>query len=46
VGFDVEFPIDRTAFGVKGSRWSGGAVILSKNVNAHLAIGAVRPGSK
>ncbi len=46
VGFDTEFSIDRTAFGVNGSRWGGGAAILGKDVNVHLAIGAIRPGSK
>ncbi len=46
VGFDTEFTIDRTEFGVNGSRWSGGALILSKDVNIHLSIGAVRPGSE
>lgn len=46
VGFDTEFTIDRTAFGVNGSRWSGGAAVLSKDVNIHLAIGAIRPGSQ
>ncbi len=45
VGFDTEFTIDRTDFGVNGSRWSGGRLILSKDVVIHLAIGAVRPGS-
>jgi polyisoprenoid-binding protein YceI len=46
VGFDTEFTIDRTEFGVNGSRWSGGALILSKEVNIRLSIGAVRPGSE
>jgi len=46
VGFDSEFTIDRTEFGVNGSRWSAGRLILSKEVNIHLAIGAIRPGSK
>jgi polyisoprenoid-binding protein YceI len=46
VGFDTEFTIDRTAFGVNGSRWSGGAVVVSTDVNIHLAIGAIRPGSQ
>jgi polyisoprenoid-binding protein YceI len=46
VGFDTEFTIDRTAFGVNGSHWGGGAAILSRDVNIHLAIGAIRPGSK
>lgn len=45
VGFDTEFTIDRTDFGVNGTRWSGGNLILSKDVNIHLSIGAVRPGS-
>jgi polyisoprenoid-binding protein YceI len=40
VGFDTEFVIDRTVFGVNGTRWSGGSLILSKDVNVHLAIGA------
>lgn len=40
VGFDTEFTIDRTAFGVNGSRWSGGTLVLSKEVNIHLSIGA------
>ena len=46
VGFDTEFTIDRTAFGVNGSRWSGGSVVVSTDVNIHLAIGAIRPGSQ
>ena len=46
VGFDTDFTIDRTAFGVNGLRWSGGATVLSKDVNIHLAIGAIRPGSQ
>jgi polyisoprenoid-binding protein YceI len=45
VGFETEFTIDRTEFGVNGSRWSGGNLILSKEVNIHLSIGAVKPGS-
>jgi polyisoprenoid-binding protein YceI len=46
VGFDTEFTIDRTAFGVNGSRWSGGAAVLGRDVNIHLTIGAIRPGSQ
>jgi len=42
IGFGVEFVIDRTEFGVNGTRWSGDSVILSKAVNIHLSIGAVR----
>jgi polyisoprenoid-binding protein YceI len=45
VGFETEFTIDRTDFGVNGARWSGGKLILSKDVSIHLSIGAVRPGS-
>jgi polyisoprenoid-binding protein YceI len=41
-GFDAVFTIDRTAFGVNGSRWSGGDLILSKEVTIHLAIGGVK----
>lgn len=46
VGFDAEFTIDRTEFGVNGAHWSGGALILSKEVNVHLSIGATRVSSK
>jgi hypothetical protein len=42
----AEFTIDRTSFGINGSRWSGGATVLSKDVNIHLAIGAIRHGSQ
>jgi polyisoprenoid-binding protein YceI len=45
-GFDAEFTIDRTEFGINGSRWSGAALILSKDVNLQLAMGAVLPGSE
>jgi polyisoprenoid-binding protein YceI len=45
-GFDAVFTIDRTEFGVNGSRWSGGNLILSKEVTIHLAIGGIKPGSK
>ena len=45
VGFETEFTIDRTDFGVNGTRWSGGKLVLSNDVNIHLSIGAVRPGS-
>jgi polyisoprenoid-binding protein YceI len=46
VGFDTDFVIDRGDFGVNGSRWSGGQLILSNDVNVHIAIGATRVGSK
>jgi polyisoprenoid-binding protein YceI len=45
-GFDTVFTIDRTDFGVNGSRWSGGNLILSKEVTIHLALGGLKPGSK
>ena len=45
VGFETEFAIDRTDFGVNGTRWSGGNLILSKEVTIHLSLGAVKPGS-
>lgn len=46
VGFDAEFTIDRTDFGVNGLRWAGGTPVLGKEVDIHLSIGAVRQGSK
>ena len=38
-GFETTFTIDRTAFGVNGSRWSGGKLSLSKEVTVHLTVG-------
>lgn len=46
VGFDSLFTIDRTAFGVNGSHWGGGNLVLSKEVTIHLAIGGMKQGSK
>ena len=46
IGFDTEFVVHRSDFGVNGSRWSGGRLILSDDVNIHLTLGAVRRGSK
>lgn len=44
IGFDTEFSIDRTEFGVNGgSSWSG---ILSKEVEIRLSIGAFKEGTK
>lgn len=37
--FETEFTLDRTDFGVNGSRWSGGKLVLSKEVKIHLVIG-------
>jgi polyisoprenoid-binding protein YceI len=39
-GFETTFHIDRTTFGVNGTRWSGGALVISPNVEIHLAIAA------
>lgn len=39
-GFETTFTLDRTEFGVNGSRWSGGRLLLSKEVTVTLAIGA------
>jgi polyisoprenoid-binding protein YceI len=41
-GFETSFGIDRSDYGVNGSRWSGGNLVLSKEVQIHLTIGAVR----
>ena len=41
-GFETSFVIDRTEFGVNGTRWSGGKLVLSKEVAIHLTIGAVK----
>ncbi len=39
-GFETTFHIDRTIFGVNGSRWSGGKLLISRDVEIHLAIAA------
>jgi polyisoprenoid-binding protein YceI len=41
-GFETDFTVDRTEFGVNGTRWSGGQLVLSKEVQVHLTVGAVR----
>lgn len=44
IGFDTEFTINRSEFGVNGgSSWSG---ILGNEVEIHLSIGAFREGNK
>jgi polyisoprenoid-binding protein YceI len=44
IGYDTEFTIDRTEFGVNGgSSWSA---ILGKEVEIHLSVGAFREGDK
>ena len=39
-GFETTFHIDRTAFGVNGTRWTGGTLVISTDVEVHLAIAA------
>jgi polyisoprenoid-binding protein YceI len=39
-GFETTFHIDRTTFGVNGSRWSGGRLLIARDVEIHLAIAA------
>ena len=44
IGFNTEFTIDRTEFGVNGgSSWAG---ILGKEVEIHLSVGAFREGER
>jgi polyisoprenoid-binding protein YceI len=40
-GFETDFTIDRTDFGVNGTRWSAGRLVISKDVLIHLTVGAV-----
>ena len=37
-GFETSFTLDRTAFGVNGTRWSGGQLILAREVNITLMV--------
>jgi polyisoprenoid-binding protein YceI len=39
-GFETSFTLDRTDFGVNGTRWSGGRALLSREVQVHLLLGA------
>jgi polyisoprenoid-binding protein YceI len=39
-GFETTFHIDRTAFGVNGTRWTGGRLLISPDVEIHLALAA------
>jgi polyisoprenoid-binding protein YceI len=39
-GFESTFTLDRTEFGVNGSRWQGGRLLLGKEVTINLQIGA------
>ena len=44
VGFETTFHIDRTAFGVNGgvngTEWSGGRLLISRDVEVHVAVAA------
>ena len=37
-GFETSFTLDRTAFGVNGTRWSGGELILGNEVNVTMLV--------
>lgn len=37
-GFETSFTLNRTAFGVNGTRWSGGQLILGNEVNITLLV--------
>jgi polyisoprenoid-binding protein YceI len=37
-GFETSFSLDRTTFGVNGTRWSGGEAILGNEVNVTLIV--------
>ena len=39
-GFETTFHIDRTTFGVNGSKWSGGKLLISPDVEIRMAIAA------
>ena len=39
-GFETTFHVDRTAFGVNGTKWSGGKLLISSDVEIHMAIAA------
>ena len=42
VGFETNFTIDRRDYGVLGSRWSGGKVVIDNTVYIHLILGGVK----
>lgn len=39
-GFETKFAVDRTAFGVNGTRWSGGRLSLGQDVDIELRVAA------
>ena len=42
-GFETHFTIDRTSFGVNGTRWSGRRLSLSREVEIELRLAAQEP---
>jgi polyisoprenoid-binding protein YceI len=42
IGFETRFQLDRTDYGVNGTRWSAGRLMLSHEVDIHLRILARR----
>jgi len=40
-GFETEFTLDRTDYGVNGTRWSGGKLVISHEVKVRILIGAM-----
>jgi len=42
IGFETAFSIDRTAYGVLGSRWSGGELLIAREVEIRLLVSADR----
>ena len=45
-GFETTFHIDRTTFGVNGTRWSGGKLLISPDVEIHLSIAATEQATR
>ncbi len=41
VGFETTFTIDRTGFGVLGTRESSGQLVLSKEVAIYIRVGGI-----
>lgn len=41
IGFETSFTVNRTEYGVLGTRWSGGRAIISHEVQIHMRIGGM-----
>jgi|SRR5579862_2223469 len=39
-GFETTFHVDRTTYGVNGTKWSGGRLLISHDVEIHVALAA------